>query len=97
MVIRLATYHARPGKDAEGWQRSTAATARGIQGMRQVEFVRSVEDPLQYGVLMFFDTQADLDAYKASDTYRDLVQSLQETWADNSKPATEQVFESLDF
>jgi len=97
MIIRVATYHALPGKDAEGWMRSTADTVRGVKGLHRVEFVRAADDPLQYGLVMLFGSKEELRAYKTSEVYSRLVQALQEAWADTSKPLTEQVFEVLDF
>jgi len=97
MIIRVAIYHALPGKDVEGWMQSTASTVRGVQGLRRVEFIRSADDPLQYGLVMLFDSEQDLQAYKSSQVYERLVEGLQEAWADSSKPVSAQVFQLLDF
>lgn len=96
MIVRLITYHALPDKDVEGWFESSATELRGVQGMRRVEFARSRSDPSQWGALMYFRTQEDLDNYKATGPYQSLVQSLREAWLDESKPVNDQVFEILD-
>ncbi|MCB0085613.1 MAG: Dabb family protein [Caldilineaceae bacterium] len=96
MFIRMVTYHALPGTDAEGWARGIAAEVRGTPGLRHIDFFRSHSDPTQYGSVMHFTTKADLDAYKTTGTYQQIVKSLQESWLDTSKPVSEQVFEILD-
>ena len=80
MVIRIITYHALPGKDVERWMQTSASELRGVKGMRRVEFIRSQSD------------------YKEAQkgTYQTLVRSLRESWLDESKPVTEQIFEVLD-
>jgi len=47
---------------------------------------------------MLFRNMADLDNYKEerAGTSQNLVRSVQETWCDNSKPVTEQIYEILD-
>ena len=98
MIIRVATYHALQGKDVEKWMNTSTSEIRGIQGVRRVEFIRSKSDPSQYGVIMLFRSTADLDTYKEEQagTYQTLVRSIRETWWDDSKPVTEQIFEILD-
>ncbi len=64
--------------------------------MRHVEFVRSSNDPPQYGALMYFRTKEDLDNYRATGPFQRLVHSLRETWLDESKPVNDQIFEVLD-
>ena len=98
MIIRTITYHALPGKDVELWMQTSASELRGLKGMRQVGFIRSQSDPSQYGAIMHFRNMTDLDNYKENETgtYQTLVRSLRETWLDESKPVTEQIFEVLD-
>ncbi len=98
MIIRIITYHALPGKDVERWMQISASELRGVKGMRRVEFVRSQSDPTQYGAIMHFRNKATLDNYKENQagTYQTLVRSLRESWLDESKPVTEQIFEVLD-
>jgi hypothetical protein len=96
MIIRMITYHALPGKDVEGWMKSTVNELRGVAGMRQMEFVQSQSDPTLYGAMMHFRNKEDLDNYKETGPYRSLVQSLREAWLDESKPVNDQVFEVFD-
>jgi hypothetical protein len=98
MIIRVVTYHALEGKDVEKWMETSAAELRGVKGMRRLEFFRSPSDPTQYGAIMLFRTRTDLDNYKEeqSGTYQTMVRSVRETWCDNSKPVTEQIYEILD-
>ena len=98
MIIRVVTYHALRGKDVEKWMKTSASEVRSVRGVRRVEFVRSKSDPSQYGAIMIFRNKADLDKYKQDQagTYQTLVRSIRETWCDNSKPVTEQIFEILD-
>ena len=97
MIARVVTYHALPGKNVEKWMETTASELRGVKGMRRVEFFRNQSDPSQYGAIMLFRNQADLDRYKEEQagTYQALVKSIRETWWDRSKPATEQIYEIL--
>jgi hypothetical protein len=98
MIARVVTYHALQGKNVEKWMETTASELRGVKGMRRVEFIRHQSDPSQYGAIMLFSSQADLDRYKEeqSGTYQTLVKSIRETWLDSSKPVTEQFYEILD-
>jgi quinol monooxygenase YgiN len=96
MIIRMVTYHALPGKDAEGWARGIAPEVRSTPGLRHIDFVRSHSDPTQYGAVMHFRTKEDLDSYKTTGAYQRLITSLRESWLDTSKPVSEQVFEVLD-
>ena len=98
MIIRVITYHSLPGKDVKRWMKGIASELRSVKGVRHVDFIQSQSDPLQYGWIMHFRTQEDLDYYKQTEsgTYRNLVRSLSETWLDDSKPVNEQVFEILD-
>ncbi len=98
MIIRVVTYHALRGKDVEKWMETSASELRGVYGVRRVEFFRSKSDPSQYGAIIIFSKKADLDNYKEEQagTYQTLVRSIRETWWDNSKPVTEQIFEMLD-
>jgi hypothetical protein len=98
MIIRVVTYHALEGKDVEKWMETSASELRGVRGMRRVEFFRSQNDQTQYGAIMLFRNRKDLDNYKEEQagTYQAMVRSVRETWCDNSKPVTEQIFEILD-
>jgi len=96
MIIRIITYHAAEGKDAEGWLKDSISEVRGVKGMRHAEFVQSLSDPSQYGAIMLFNTKEDLDNYKETGPYKSLVQSLRENWLDESKPVGEQIFEVVD-
>jgi len=98
MVIRVVTYHALQGKDVVKWMETSASELRGVKGVRRVEFFQNQSDPSQYGAIMLFRKKADLDNYKEKQagTYQNLVRSVRETWCDNSKPVTEQIFEILD-
>ena len=98
MIIRVVTYHAIQGKDAEKWMETSASELRGVKGVRRVEFIRNQSDPSQYGGIMVFRDQTDLDKYKEEQagTYQTLVRQIRETWVDNSKPVTEQIYEILD-
>jgi len=68
-----------------------------VSGVRHVTFVRSTDDPSIWGAIMRFRTMEDLQAYKATGPYKRLVQSLRETWLDESKPVTKNVFKVLAF
>ena len=98
MIIRIINYHALPDKDVERWMQISISELRGVKGMRRVEFVRSQNDPSQYGAIMLFRTMEDLNNYKEKQagTYQTLVRSIRESWMDESKPVTEQIFEVLD-
>ncbi len=98
MIIRAVTYHALQGKDVEKWMKTSSSEIRGVKGVRRVEFIRSKSDASQYGAVMLFRNKSDLDNYKKEQagTYQTLVRSIRETWLDNSKPVTEQIFEILD-
>ena len=96
MIIRVITYHALPGKDVEEWLKGIANELRGVSGMRQVIFIRSESEPSLWGAMMYFRTHEDLEDYKATGPYKRLVQSLRETWLDESKPVTDHIFEIQD-
>ncbi|MBV7326879.1 hypothetical protein KFU94_01190 [Chloroflexi bacterium TSY] len=96
MIVRFVTYHALPEKDVEIWLREVASEVRGVEGMHHVEFIRSQNDPTQYGAVMHFRTKEDLDEYKSAGLYRRLVQSISDSWLNDSKPVNDQVFEGLD-
>ena len=98
MIIRVVTYHALQGKDVEKWMETSASEIRGVKGVHRVEFLRSKGDPSQYGAIMLFRNKSDIDNYKEQQAgiYQTLVRSIRETWLDNSKPVTEQIFEILD-
>jgi hypothetical protein len=98
MIVRVVTYHGLQGKDVEKWMETSASEIRGVIGVHRVEFIRSKSDPSQYGAIMLFRNKADIDNYKEQQagTYQTLVRSIRETWLDNSKPVTEQIFEILD-
>jgi hypothetical protein len=98
MVIRVVTYNAIQGKDAEKWMETSASELRSLKGVRRVEFFRGQSDPSQYGAIMLFRDKADLDNYKEEQVgaYQTLVRQIRETWVDNSKPVIEQIYELLD-
>ncbi len=96
MIIRHITYHALPGKDVEGWLKSVASELRGLHGMREVLFIRSVGDPSLWGALMYFRSVDDLENYKTSGAYKRLVESLSEAWLDESKPVSDHVYKIQD-
>ena len=96
MIIRVVSYIARPDEDVEGWAQGVASELRGMPGLRHLEFVRSQSNPSEYGAVMYFKTMEDIDNYKTSEFYQKFVQELRETWLDESKPSTEQIFEVLD-
>ena len=98
MIIRVVKYHALEGKVVEKWMETSVQELRGVKGMRRVEFFRNQSDPTQYGAIQLFRNKADLDNYKEEQagTYQTLVRSVRETWCDNSKPVTEQIYEILD-
>jgi hypothetical protein len=98
MIARVVTYHAIQGEDAEKWMKTSASQLRGVKGVRRVDFIRNQSDPSQCGAIMLFRDKADLDNYKEeqSGTYQTLVRHIRETWVDNSKPVTEQIYEILD-
>jgi hypothetical protein len=96
MIIRHITYHALPGKDVEGWLKSIASELRGVNGMREVLFIRSEGDSSLWGALMYFRTVDDLEDYKTSGPYKRLVESLREAWLDESKPVSDQVYKIQD-
>ena len=98
MIVRVVTYHALQDKDVEKWMETSASELRGVKGIRRVEFFRNQNDPTQYGAILLFRNKVDLDHYKEEQagTYQTLVRSVRETWCDNSKPVTEQIYEILD-
>lgn len=98
MIVRVITYYALQDKDVEKWMETSASELRGVKGVRRVEFFRNHSDPHQYGAMMLFRNKADLENYKEEQagTYQKLVRSVLETWCDNSKPASEQIYEILD-
>jgi hypothetical protein len=98
MIIRVVTYHTTKGEDAKKWMETSATELRSVKGVRRVEFIQNQGDPSQYGGIMLFRDQADLDNYKEEQTgkYQTLVRQIRETWVDNSKPVTEQIYEILD-
>ena len=96
MIIRLVVYHALPDKDPLAWCREQATAIRAIPGLRQVEFVRSIDDPSGWGAIFHFATQADLDAYKTTGAYQQFVKSLTAAFLDASKPVYEHIFELID-
>ncbi|MDJ0811260.1 MAG: hypothetical protein QNJ01_14255 [Desulfobacterales bacterium] len=98
MFMRVVTYHALPGKKVEKWMETSASELRGVNGVRRAEFFRNSSDESQYGAIILFRNKADLYKYKEEQagTYQKLVRSVRETWCDNSKPVTEQIYEILD-
>ncbi len=64
--------------------------------MREVLFIRSESDPSLWGALMYFRSADDLENYKTSGPYKKLVESLCETWLDESKPVSDQVYKIQD-
>jgi len=96
MIIRHITYHALPGKDVEGWLKSVASELRGVNGMREVLFIRSEGDPSLWGALMYFRSVDDLETYKTSGPYKRLVESLRDSWLDESKPVSDHVYNIQD-
>jgi hypothetical protein len=61
-----------------------ATELRSVKGVRRVEFILNQGDPSQYGGIMLFRDQADLDNYKEEQTgkYQTLVRQIRETWVD---------------
>ena len=98
MIMRIVTYHALPGSTVEKWMDTSASELRGVRGVRRAEFFRNLNDPSKYGAIILFRTKADLYRYKEEQagTYQKLVRSVRETWCDNSKPVTEEIYEILD-
>jgi quinol monooxygenase YgiN len=95
MIIRKITYMAKPGKDILEWIKNNSQAMRAVKGMRKVEFIRSKNEPDEWGALMYFHKQKYLDKYKESGPYKDLVKSLSE-YADMTKPIKDEVFEYLE-
>ena len=96
MIIRVISYHARPDTDPEGWLQEVASEVRGASGMRLATFMQSRSDPSLWGAIMRFGSIEDLEAYKATGPYKSLVESLRESWLDESKPVTDMVYDVLD-
>ena len=64
--------------------------------MRQATFMRSISNPSLWCSIMRFGSLEELEAYKATGPYMELVKNLRESWLDESKPVTDTVYEVLD-
>ncbi len=96
MIIRIITYYAQPDKDVTSWVERHLSKAGDAPGVESVEFIRSISDPSQHGGIFRFRSREDLDRYKSSDAYRELLESTRAEWLDLSKPVQEQIFELLE-
>ena len=96
MIIRVILYHARPDSDPVAWIKEHAAEIRGVPGMRKADFFRSIDDPSQWGAVMYFRTKKDMETYKTTGAYKNLIPSLTEAFLDKTKPVHEQLYEVID-
>jgi len=85
----------KAGKDMMKWIRANSQAIRAVDGMRGVEFIRSRADPEMCGAYMYFNDIKDLERYKDSGPYKEIVKSLSE-YADMKKPIIEEIFDHLD-
>lgn len=95
LIIRRITYMGKPGKDMMKWIKANSQVLRAVDGMRRVEFIRSRENPEVWGAYFYFNELKDLETYKTSGPYKDIVKSLSE-YADMKKPITEEIFDYLE-
>jgi quinol monooxygenase YgiN len=95
MIVRRITYTAKPGTDIIAWIKDNCQTMRAVKGMRKVDFVRSKDSPDDWGAFMYFNKMKDLEKYKETGPYKDLVKSLSEV-TDMTKPIKDELFECLE-
>ena len=95
MIVRRVTYTSKTGKDMMKWIKANSQWLRGVYGMRRVEFIRSRDNPEVWGAYFYFNELKDLETYKVSGPYKDIVKSLSE-YADMKKPVVDEVFDYLE-
>jgi hypothetical protein len=95
MIVRRVTYTCKTGKDMMKWIKANSQWLRGVDGMRRVEFIRSRDNPEVWGAYFYFNELKDLETYKSSGPYKDIVKSLSE-YADMKKPIVDEVFDYLE-
>lgn len=94
VIIRVVAYHALPDRDVIAWMKEIASTLRGEEGLRQVEFMRSTNDPSLWGAVEHYGSMEDLEGYYSRREERYKI--MQDTWVDKSKPIHEHIYELLD-
>ena len=95
MILRRISYTEKPGTDIMEWMHDYSQKIRAVDGMREVEFLKSMTTQGEWGALMYFNTAKDLETYKESGPYKALVKSMA-AYVDMNKPITDEVFEYLE-
>jgi len=95
MIVRRVTYTSKTGKEMMKWIKANSQWLRGVDGMRRVEFIRSRDNPEVWGAYFYFNDHKDLERYKESGPYKEILKSLSE-YADLKKPIVDEVFDCLE-
>ena len=96
MIIRLVLYHTRSDSDPLAWMEEHGDEIRGFPGIRRVDFVQSKEDTSRWGAVMHIGSMAELEVYKESTLFKQILESLRKEVVDTSKPVYEHLFELVD-
>lgn len=96
MHVRIATYPVQEGKDIESWVEENAAKIRSAPGVIGAEFIRSTDDPRYVGAILRFGDPEDIDRYRSSEQYRDIVDDLRSNYLDSAEEVRQGHYEVLD-
>lgn len=91
MIVRLVMYGAESLDGIREWIAARSSELSDVHGLKQVHFIRQGNPP-QAGALMYFESPDDLLRYKTSRRYKQLLESIEESWGDGTGPVQESVY-----
>lgn len=94
MIVRVVIYEADAMEAAEQWHRDRADEVEEIPGLERAEFIRN-DTKSRAGAIMYFDSAEALRAYKASERFEWLRESIREDWA-AAEPVQDVVYRVMD-
>lgn len=96
MVVRIALYPVREGKNAERWIKDNAERLRSAPGVKDAHFIRSTDQEGRYaGAILFFSSPAALEMYRGSDVFQEVTREIREEWVDPSQEVRQGEYEIL--
>lgn len=95
MIVRVVLYEATSRQDVRTWLDEHAAELDRVPGLDRVEFIGD-GDPARAGAVMYFESPEELRQYKASERYRWLRESIEDSWGEGDGPIRDAVYRVLE-
>ena len=96
MYVRFASYRIREDRNEEDWLVQHGDEVRSAPGVKEVNFLRNLDDEERIAALVYFETESDLQAYLSSDVFEEVVADLMANWVDPSDEVKQLQFEVVE-